>query len=37
MEMCEAVAMLARGISRDYLNSSGLTAFTACRLVALDK
>ena len=37
VEMCEAVAMLARRISSHYVDSSGLTAFTACRLVALDK
>ena len=29
--------MLARHISSPYVDSSGLTAFTACRLVILDK
>ena len=29
--------MLARRISSQYVDTSGLTAFTACRLVALDK
>lgn len=33
----EAVAMLARCISSHYVAPSGLTALTACRLVALDK
>ena len=37
MDLCEAVAMLARYISSQYVDTSGLTAFTACRLVALDK
>ena len=37
MDLCEAVAMLARCISSQCVDTSGLTAFTACRLVALDK
>ena len=36
-ELCKAVAMLARRISSQLVDPSGLTAFTACRLVALDK
>ena len=37
VELCEAVAMLARRISSQYVDPFGLTAFTACRLIALDK
>ena len=37
VELCEAVAMLARRISSQYVDPFGLTDFTACRLVALDK
>ena len=36
-ELCEAVAALARRMSSQYVDPSGLTALTACRLVALDK
>lgn len=37
VELCEAVAMLARRISSHDVAPAGLTAFTTCRLVALDK
>ena len=37
VELCKAVAMLARHISNQYVDPSGLTTFTAYRLVALDK
>ena len=36
-DLCEAVAMLARRISSQCVDTSGLTLFTACKLVALDK
>ena len=35
--LCEAVAMVARRICQQFVDPAGLQAFTACRLVALDK
>ena len=37
MELCEAVVMVARCICCQFVDSFGRAAFTACRLVALDK
>ena len=34
---CNALASLARRLCTDYVDPAGLTAFTACRLIALDK
>ena len=36
-DLCEAVAMVARRICQQFVDPTGLDAFTACRLVALDK
>ena len=36
-DMCNALASLARHLCTDYVDPAGLTAFTACRLIALDK
>ena len=35
--LCEAVAMVGRRICQHFVDPAGLSAFTACRLVALDK
>ena len=37
VELCEAVASMTRRLCQQYVDPAGLTAFTACRLVALDK
>ena len=34
---CNALAAFARRISTNYVDSSGLVAYTACRLIPLDK
>ena len=36
-DLCEAIASLARRLCCSYVHLSGLTASTACRLIALDK
>ena len=36
-DLCEAVAMVAHHICQQFVDPTGLDAFTACRLVALDK
>ena len=36
-DLCEAMPMVARRICQEFVDSTGLDAFTACRLVALDK
>ena len=36
-DLCEALAQLGRRICTTYVDPSGLDAFTACRLMALDK
>ena len=36
-DLCEAVAMVARHICQQFVDPSSLDAFTACRLVSLDK
>ena len=36
-DLCEALASVARCICSSYVDPSGLTAFNACRLVALNK
>ena len=36
-DICNALASLARRLCTDYVDPAGLTAFTACRLIALDK
>ena len=36
-DICNALANLARHLCTDYVDPAGLTAFTACRLIALDK
>ena len=36
-DLCSALAGLARRLCTDYVDPAGLTAFTACRLIALDK
>ena len=37
VSLCEALALFSRRIYSDYVAPSGLSAFTACRLIALDK
>ena len=37
VDLCEAMAMMARRICSKFVDPMCLTAFTACRLVALDK
>ena len=36
-EVCEALALVARQLCTVYVAPSALSAFTACRLIALDK
>ena len=36
-DLCEAVASVARRLCTCFVDPSGLTAFVACRLIALDK
>ena len=36
-DICNALASLARHLCTDYVDPAGLTAFTACQLIALDK
>ena len=36
-DLCDAMASVARRICSSFVDPSGLTAFTACRLIALDK
>ena len=36
-ELCSAIAAFARRICTTYIDPSGLTAYTSCRLVPLDK
>ena len=36
-DICNALASLARRLCTDYVDPAGLTVFTACRLIALDK
>ena len=36
-ELCNALALLAQRISTQHVSPEGLSAFTACRLIALDK
>ena len=36
-DICNALASLARHLCTNYVDPAGLTAFTACRLIALDK
>ena len=36
-DICHALALLARRIYTHYVDPDGLSAFTACRLIALDK
>ena len=36
-DLCNSVALLSRRICTDDLNSSSLSAYVACRLIALDK
>ena len=36
-DICNALASLARHLCTDYVDPAGLTAFIACRLIALDK
>lgn len=36
-DLCDAMASVAKRICTSYVDPSGLTAFTACRLIALDK
>ena len=36
-DICNALASLARRLCTDYVDPASLTAFTACRLIALDK
>ena len=36
-DICEALAALARRMCTTYVDPSGLSAFSACRLIALDK
>ena len=37
MDLCEAVALVGRRICQHFVDPAGLTAFTACRLIALNK
>ena len=37
LKQCEAVASMTRRLCQQYVDPSGLTAFIACRLVALDE
>ena len=37
IDLCESLAANARKISTSYVNPKGLSAFVACRLIALDK
>ena len=37
MELCDALASTAKWICTSYVDPSGLSAFVACRLIALDK
>ena len=36
-ELCASMALVAKKISTSYVDPEGLSAFTACRLMALDK
>ena len=36
-DICNALASLARRLCTDYVDPDGLTGFTACCLIALDK
>ena len=36
-DLCDALASLAKRIYTIYVDSKGLEAFVACRLIALDK
>ena len=36
-DLCEAVTMVAHHVCQQYVDPTGLDAFTACILVALDK
>ena len=36
-DLCEALASVARRLCTRFVDPSGLTAFVACRLIALDK
>ena len=36
-ELCDSLAAVARYLSTHYVDPSGLSAFVACRLIALDK
>jgi len=36
-DLCEALAGVARRLCTAFVDSSGLTAYVACRLIALDK
>ena len=36
-DLCDAMASVARRICSSFVDPSGLAAFTACRLIALDK
>ena len=36
-DLCEAIAMLGRRICQNFVDPDGLTAYTSCRLVAMDK
>ena len=36
-DICNALAGLARRLCTEYVDPAGLTAFTACHLIALDK
>ena len=36
-DICNALGSLAGCLCTDFVDSAGLTAFTACRLIALDK
>ena len=35
--LCNALAFIAQRLCTEYVNPTGLTPFTACRLIALDK
>ena len=37
IDLCEAIAMMGRRICQNFVDPVGLTAFTSCRLIALDK
>ena len=36
-DLCNSIAMMARRICTEYVDPEGLSSFTACRLIALDK